>query len=80
MWRVIDLIICEVASWVLVKDKFKFCSLNDMMRDWMACFLDVLGRVDPLALMWSPPQVGLFKVNFDGASFGILGPRLGMVV
>lgn len=44
------------------------------MRDWMACILDVSGRVNPPPPFWSPPQCGLFKVNFDGASFRNPGP------
>lgn len=49
VWRVIDSIIYEVASWVSVKDKFKFYSLNDLMRDWMECIMDVSGRTSPSA-------------------------------
>lgn len=32
MWVVIDSIVCEINSWVLVGE-FKNCSLNDMVRD-----------------------------------------------
>lgn len=30
VWMVINVIISEVASWVLVKDKFKSCNLNEI--------------------------------------------------
>lgn len=61
-WMVIDSIICEVASWVPVKDKFKSCNLNDMMRNWIACISDSMGRSSPLALEWTPPEVGNLRL------------------
>lgn len=31
--EVIDYILCEVGSWLLVNEEFANCSLNDFLRD-----------------------------------------------
>lgn len=38
VWVVIDSIVCEISSWVLVKE-FQNCSMNDMVKDWVSCIL-----------------------------------------
>lgn len=71
---VIDSIICEVSSWVLVKDKSKSYSLNDMVRDWRTCISGGLGHPPPILGEWNPPPMRKYKINFDGSSFGNPGP------
>lgn len=70
MWAVIDSIVCEISSWVLVKKEISNFSLNDIVRDWVTCIkdLNVAQKVPPFS--WNPPDVGTFKINFDGASCG----------
>lgn len=74
MWTVINSIVCEISSWVLEKKEFSSRSLNDLVRDWVTCIkdLNVTCKVHPLC--WNPPKVGIFNVNFDGASCGNPGP------
>lgn len=69
----VDSIICEVSSWVLVKKEFKGWNLNDMIRDWCRVYR-VPHIAPPLVLDWIPPLGGQVTINFDGASFGNLGP------
>jgi len=64
----------KVSSWVLVKKEFKSWNLNDMIRDWMSCILGSPYIVSSLVLDWISPLEGQVKINFDGASFGNLGP------
>lgn len=73
-WLAINSIICEVASWVLMKDEFKSCNLNDIQRDWISCISVSPCRTTPFVLEWVPPPKGKVKINFYGASFGNLGP------
>lgn len=70
---VIDSIISETSSWVLVNNDFKHYSLNDMMRNWVTCILVPLHWKHVLVLEWVPPLDGKVKVNFDGALLGNLG-------
>lgn len=73
MWAVIDSIVCQINSWVLVKKEFNNCSINDVIRDWVSCISDFNGvNNDPL-LDWIPPIFGKRKVNFDVAS--VRNPR-----
>lgn len=44
-WEVIDSILCEVGSWLLVKD-FEDFSLNDFLKDWSLCIFSL--RILPL--------------------------------
>lgn len=69
-----DSIICKISYWVLVKKEFSNCSLNDMVRDWVTCVKDLNIVHHMPSLCWNPLEVGLYKVNFDGASCGNLGP------
>lgn len=69
-WAVIDSIVCEISLWVLVKKEFKNCSINDMARDWVSCIMSYNGVKHVPSLPWIPPELGRFKVNCDGASFG----------
>lgn len=74
MWVVINCIVCEISSWVLVKKEFNFCSLNDMVRDWVSCISDS-NEIDIGSLQrWNPPDIRKCKVNFDSTSFGHSGP------
>lgn len=52
-----------------MKKEFKSCSLNDMVRDWVAC-ISTPSRIDwTIEPRWILPNVGKYKINFDGASF-----------
>lgn len=73
MWAVIDFIVYEISLWIIVKNEFKSCSLNDMVRDWVACISAPIFYRNPVQ-RWIPPNIGKYKVNFDGASCGNLGP------
>lgn len=53
---------------------FKDCSLNVFLRDWMTCIVTPLTTRQAMALDWVPLMAGKVKINFDGASFGNLGP------
>lgn len=64
---------CETSAWVLVKE-FDNCSMNDRIRDWVLCILDSKGIKKDLFFDWVSSSIGRCKVNFDGASFGNLGP------
>lgn len=35
--EVIDSSLCELCLWLMVKEDFKDCSLNALMRDWVSC-------------------------------------------
>lgn len=70
MWTVIDTTVFETSSWVLVKKEFSNCSLNDMVRDWVSCISISNGGISHPYLEWSPPDSGIYKVNFDRASMG----------
>lgn len=74
MWAVIDSIVCEINSWVLVKKEFSNCSLNDMVRDWVTCITNLNNANHVPSLSWNPLEVEIYKFNFDGASSGNLGP------
>lgn len=74
VWAVIDSIVCESSYWVLVKKKFKKFSMNDKVRDWVACISDSRGVKKDYLLKWIPLGTSSYKVNFDGTSFGNLGP------
>lgn len=66
----IDSIICEVSSWVILNPPFKDCSLTDMVRDWITCIsASPTHRVSP-NLVWMPPCEGKIKMNFDGTLAG----------
>lgn len=71
---VIDSIVCETSSWVLVKKEFSKYSLNEMVRDWVLCISMSNGGIIHPSLEWSPPDCAIYKVNFDGASFNNPGP------
>lgn len=71
--EVIDSILCEVGSWLLVKKEFEDCSPNEFMRDWSLC-ISLPTKLSPLIGDWVPPPRGKVKVNFDEASFGNPGP------
>lgn len=48
--------------------------MNDMIRDWVSCIMDSNGvNIVPIQV-WKPPDMRKYMVNFDGASFGNLGP------
>lgn len=72
VWAVIDSIVCEISLWVLVKKEFKSCSLNDMVCDWVVSASPTFNR-NPVQ-RWIPPNIGQYKVNFDGACCANLGP------
>lgn len=42
VWAVIDSIVGEISSWVLVNE-FNNCSMNDMVRDWVLAFRAIMG-------------------------------------
>lgn len=67
---VIESIICEVNSWMLLNPAFKDCSLSDMVRDWITCISACPPQRIPPNLDWVPPCEEKLKVNFDGTSFG----------
>lgn len=70
MGAIIDSIICEASSWVLVKNEFSVFSMDDMMRDWATCIsVPVYGKKEDHGV-WTPREAGKVKINFDGASFG----------
>lgn len=71
---VIDSILGEVFSWLLVTKEFHDCSQNDFMRDWVACISMTYNPNDRQSKVWVPPLVGMLKLNFNGASFGNPGP------
>lgn len=66
-------IILKVARWALVRKEFKSFSLSDILFNWEACMS--CGRKKNNKIMpWTPPPVGAFKFNEDGASRGKPGP------
>lgn len=70
---VINSIICEVASWVLVKKKFKDVSMTDIVRDWITCISISPSMKNVWMMDWVPPCMRKLKVNFDAASLGTQG-------
>lgn len=66
----IDSILCEVGSWLLVKKEFENFSLNDFLKDWGTCILPSLRLATIYHNAWVPTNFGKLKINFDGASFG----------
>lgn len=72
--KVIDAILSEVGSWLLVKKEFVDFSLNDFIQNWNLCISVFTGQGSLGQPPWVPPIRGKFKVNFDGTSFGNPGP------
>lgn len=70
MWVVIESIVCEINSWVIVKNEFASYSLNDLVRDWVTCIRDFNVACVAPPLRRNSLDVGTFKVNFDVASRG----------
>lgn len=70
----IDSILCEVGSWLLVNKLFKDCFMNLFMRDWVSCISMYPRLFHVRSGGWVPPMVRKVKVNFDGCimrdSFG----------
>lgn len=59
----IDSILCEVGSWLFVKEEFKNCSMNLFMRDWVSCISASPRLVQAICGDWVPSMVGKVKVN-----------------
>lgn len=73
--EVIDIIIQEVGSWLVIAKEFHGISLADMVQDWKACIL--LNSPDLVGLegWWQPPPPpGRCKLNFNCSSKGNSGP------
>lgn len=58
-----------------MKKEFKSCSLNDMVRDWVACISDYSSFNRNPEQRRCPPEFGKCKVNFDRASYSNPRPR-----
>ena len=72
--EVIDSIIQEVGSWLLVSKEFLGLSLVDFIRDWVSCISSYSFKVCESEAEWQHPPFGLLKLNFDGSSLGNPGP------
>lgn len=70
----INSILCEVGSWLLVNEEFVDFSLNDFLKNWSLCITSYSCHVSSSYPSWVPPLRGKVKINFDGASFS--NPRL----
>lgn len=61
MWAIIDFIVSEISSWVLMKKEFKNCSLNDRVWDWGSCISDSNGANIVSIQLWTPQDMGKCK-------------------
>lgn len=53
--EVIDAIIREVGSWLMVALEVKDISLNVFMRDWVSCMLYCTYKESIAVKKWEPP-------------------------
>lgn len=67
---VIDSILFEISSWVLLKKEFSAFSLDDMLRKWTSCISIPIHKELGETGEWIPPAAGKVKINFDEVSFG----------
>lgn len=70
---VIDSILCEVGSWLIVRKEFNDILLNPFMSDWVACICSHSIKNRSIGAEWKLPREGNIKLNFDGSSMGNLG-------
>lgn len=73
---VIDSILYEVASWLMVTNEFRELSLNTFMMDWVFCIFSSPLNQDIVDKGWEMPMEGKVKLNFDASSFGNSGPAV----
>lgn len=62
----IDVITCQVAWWMVSSDKFWGVNISDIYRDWASVDFVQPHLVSVMLVAWSPPRLGLLKLNFDG--------------
>lgn len=69
--KVIEAIIRELGSWLMISRDFKDLLLSYFIRDW-ASPISYLSSpyTNPKVLAWKVPPQGVIKLNFDGASKG----------
>ncbi|XP_077251795.1 uncharacterized protein LOC143891022 [Tasmannia lanceolata] len=66
-------IIALVISWTRCLPSFQFVLAFNLWEGWRkVCFSSE--RLSSIVQRWEPPPLGMFKLNFDGASFGNPGP------
>lgn len=66
---VIDSILGEVGSWLMVDKNFKDLSLNSFMMDWVTIISSSPHNDGAIVKRWEPPLEGQLKLNFNGSSF-----------
>lgn len=77
----IDSITRELGSWCFISKEFYGLSISDFLRDGVSSISSCPPREDVVAGSWTPPPLGILKLNFDSASKGNPGPAgLGSVV
>lgn len=67
---VVDLITSitqKIANWALVLKEFSSFNSNDIFLNWVACMRCGPVRVRKV-VHWSPPPLGAFKFNVNGAA------------
>lgn len=64
--KIIDTILAEVCSWVMVTKEFKNISMSDFMRDWVLSHSMLPCQSVRNCQMWVPPPIGWLKLNFTG--------------
>lgn len=71
---VLDSIVREVGSWLLISNEFHATSLNDFIWDWTIAISPSISTQQRIGTDWMPPPRGKMKLNFDGSAIGNPGP------
>lgn len=66
----INAVVSEVGSWLMVTEEFEGLSLSDFVRDWVTRISSSALRADKKSLDWINPPSEIFKLKFDGTSKG----------
>ena len=59
----------RIVEWAMVGKEFSNSNHNDILYNWEPCLGVGLLKVR-ISITWSPPPLGLLKLNMDGASRG----------
>lgn len=77
----VDFIIREVRSWLVVTKEFKEFSLSIFTNNWVIGMSLNTTWVNKVIVEWKPPLIGYLKLNFNGSSTGNLSlARYGCVI